>query len=411
VKILYICRLFNGFETSLSSRNWEPTGVPTIYKMINYLDRSPDFDLRVVMTSKSNQPVWRRGLAKTIELRGLESQISLLYSFGEIFGKVGAIFQESFHLLYLFIRMLFFRPDVVYVDHANMISAALFSRFTTVPIVFRIMGVYPAMRAVLKSKSLVRRFLSWCYRSPFAMVVCTQDGSGVEPWLDEALDPDVPVKKWVNGVDTSGYNNDELNMLYQNYKIPNNKFIILTIGKLEVIKGIYEYLDGFALANRKTGGALHAVVVGFGDQYGSVVKLLQEERFIESVTLIPRLPHAVIFSLHHISDIYVSMNRLANLTNANNEAMVSGDCMIIPSSQPDTYVDVVTDELLDDRAVRRIGFPPLAESLAGAIVDLYQNPQKRELMSSEVVHQSDQFLWSWDDRIKQEVTTIWSLLD
>ncbi len=39
-KILYVCRLFNGLETSVKSRKWNPTGVPTIYKIIETLDSS-----------------------------------------------------------------------------------------------------------------------------------------------------------------------------------------------------------------------------------------------------------------------------------------------------------------------------------------------------------------------------------
>ena len=32
MKILYACRLFSGLETSVISKKWKPTGVPTIFK-------------------------------------------------------------------------------------------------------------------------------------------------------------------------------------------------------------------------------------------------------------------------------------------------------------------------------------------------------------------------------------------
>ena len=40
MKIFYLCRIFNGLVSSIKSEKWQPTGVPTIYKMIEKLDKS-----------------------------------------------------------------------------------------------------------------------------------------------------------------------------------------------------------------------------------------------------------------------------------------------------------------------------------------------------------------------------------
>ena len=93
-----------------------------------------------------------------------------------------------------------FKPDLIYVDHANFLSAAIFSRLLHTPVVYRLMGVYPAMRAALSSRRLSQRVLRWAYRSPFALVICTQDGSGVEPWLDQALHHGIRRAVLLNGV-------------------------------------------------------------------------------------------------------------------------------------------------------------------------------------------------------------------
>ena len=49
-KVLYVARLFSGLEVSLSSRDWNPTGVPTIYKVINEIDK--EFNTRFIFTAK-----------------------------------------------------------------------------------------------------------------------------------------------------------------------------------------------------------------------------------------------------------------------------------------------------------------------------------------------------------------------
>ena len=64
-------------------------------------------------------------------------------------------------------------------------SAGLLARFTKVPVVFRVMGVYATMHDTINTKnpSLIQKLLKWLYNSPFELVICTQDGSGVENWL------------------------------------------------------------------------------------------------------------------------------------------------------------------------------------------------------------------------------------
>ena len=39
MKIFFVTRLFTGFENSLKQSRWRPEGLPTIYKLINELDK------------------------------------------------------------------------------------------------------------------------------------------------------------------------------------------------------------------------------------------------------------------------------------------------------------------------------------------------------------------------------------
>ena len=39
LKVLYICRVFSGLAKSMKEKRWQPTGVPTIYKMIEKIDK------------------------------------------------------------------------------------------------------------------------------------------------------------------------------------------------------------------------------------------------------------------------------------------------------------------------------------------------------------------------------------
>jgi hypothetical protein len=122
--------------------------------------------------------------------------------------------------------------------------------------------------------------------------------------------------------------------------------------------------------------------------------------------MIPRVSHSEICLFHGISDIYISPNRLANLTNANLEAMISGACIVIPESQPETSVDLITDKLLNNDSVYRVPFPPTATNISNSIIVLSSEPKIRESLSKNVVKQSSQFVTSWDERIKYELQII-----
>ena len=91
--------------------------------------------------------------------------------------------------------------------------------------------------------------------------------------------------------------------------------------------------------------------------------------------------------------------------------MVSGSCIVIPESQPDTTVDFITDKLLDSKAVYRIKYPPTGDGIAKAIIELFNSSELRSSLSHNVLIQSKEFITSWDKRVNKELHLIKVLLD
>ena len=83
--------MFNGLETSMNTKVWKPTGVPTIYRMIERLDSDVLYNLDLVVTSKNNDYKWIFGLVKKVNIVGLTSVVTILHSFGYRYGKFGAL--------------------------------------------------------------------------------------------------------------------------------------------------------------------------------------------------------------------------------------------------------------------------------------------------------------------------------
>jgi len=247
MKILYVCRLFTGLEKSLYSKKWSPTGVPTIYKVIEKLDKS-NHEVRFMLTKKDvgngEFSTWDENSDRNIKLEGMKNRFYIL-SGAEFFPsflprKIIMILREFRQVLKICFAVWSFKPNLIYIDHANTISAGLLSRVTKIPVVYRVMGVYPYMREVLKGENFLHKLMKWFYASPFSLIICTQDGSGVERWLDGSIKKNINIEILINGI-------TKLDLISKNPinfdQIPTDKFVILFLGKLEEYKGCNDFVN------------------------------------------------------------------------------------------------------------------------------------------------------------------------
>ena len=80
MKILYATRLFSGLERSFIDKKWNPIGVPTIYKIIEELDKS--HNVKFIFSAKdwSNRWLlsWNSSRDKVISVEGLNRKIKIL---------------------------------------------------------------------------------------------------------------------------------------------------------------------------------------------------------------------------------------------------------------------------------------------------------------------------------------------
>jgi len=407
VKLLYIGRQFSGLRTSLVSGRWQPTGVPTIYRMIEaFAARTDQFHLLLVDKDRRQDDAVCEtrlaGLDCPVTLLGLPAWVRRIGSsaIGEIWQTVAVLRQARRQA-----------PDIIYIDHANTLAAGILARFSHRRVVYRIMGVYPFMRDVMHGTGVRNRLFRWAYRQPYDLAICTQDGSGVEPWLSAALDPAVPVQVMVNGVDKSiaeAALPDEVEDFRAT--LPSGSTLVLFLGKVEPAKGVAEFVEGMARAIQQGDGRIHGLIVGTGSLDAAIDARLAELGLTDRIRRVRALPHRSVLAVFRQADIYVSMNRLGNLSNANLEAIVSGCCMIIPDSQPQSGIDIFTDALLPQHAVLRFGPVEEVGALGEALAALCADPQRREGMRA-ATKAASAALPSWDERIGHEFDLVTALLD
>lgn len=405
MRVLYICRLFSGLVTSVGAGRWQPTGVPTIYKTIERLAAEAD-DLHLVLVDKDGPAAtgvtgdWRG------RLDGLDATVTVLARGREATGpaaRIAGIAREIRDLVKVLRIAGRVRPDLIYIDHANSLPAGILARRAGCPVVYRVMGVYPAMRRVLTSARLRDRVLRWCYRAPFRMAICTQDGSGNEMWLDRALAPGVERHLLVNGIDPPRSEADE--SASPPIEMPAGRTIVLFLGKLEPAKGALEFADAFVAAARRGAENLHAVMIGTGSLAEPVAERFERAGLRDRATLVPRLAHAAVMRVLARADIYVSLNRLGNLSNANLEAFATGVAVIMPRSQPALGIDLATDRLIPENCAVRIASTDDIEGLAEAIGTLARDPARRLAMGG-AVKEAVADIGTWDARIDREMALL-----
>ena len=92
-----------------------------------------------------------------------------------------------------------------------------------------------------KKKTLKNIFLRWCYKSKFKLVICTNDGTAGEIWMEKFLHKSVKRVNLLNGVDNKKFIK----------KKKKKKLDIFFIGRLENIKGCIEFVEGISLLSRR----------------------------------------------------------------------------------------------------------------------------------------------------------------
>jgi len=405
MKVFYLTRLFSGLESSFLEKKWSPTGVPTIYRIIEEIDRK--HKVKFIFTAKDSGTGyfsnWKHEVDQSFFIEGLHHEINILSGinvFPKWFGRrIRMILREIRQAIYIVVYIYKFDPNIVYFDHANVIVAGILSRMMKrTSFVFRVMGVDQFMRDSVMGSSVIHKIYKWSYKSPYNLVICTQDGSGVEMWLKESINHTTPVKVLLNGTDSIVLDDKLDNRLA---KLPNDKIIILFVGKLEIYKGCYEFINSIELLRKESCGKFHALIIGTGSEQQKLHAVVENSDIGEYVTFIESLSHRQILAAHHLCDIYVSLNYFGNLSNANLEAIQSDDCMIIPEYQPNLGIDIITNDLLGD-AVVNVPIKQPAE-LARAILSLIMCKDKRLQLSCSVHKIKQKFLWTWDERVQAEI--------
>ena len=396
-------RLFSGLADGLAEGAWRPRGVPAIYRLLEGLAARKDVELLTVFANKDdNGGRFARG--SEFEMPPLGRVVILPWAPRGWLAALGldGKLREAAHLLRCLWLWLRFRPHLVYATNANFPAAALFARLGLSRVVLRLLGLHPDQYKVAESTWGLQR---WLYHAPFDHVVCSLDGSGVDYYLPRLIAPQVPCSVLLNGVDPQLPDMQAAARIAQSHGQDGSP-VVLFIGRLEWNKGCREFVEGVLEVLSRRPGSLRAVLVGDGSLHEELAGRITAAQDKNHVMLAGGVPHGEVAAWLARADVYVSLNHLGNLSNANLEAMAAGKCMIILDADPETHTDTETTRLIPDDAALRMGREDMAGNLARALESLLDAPERITSYAAAAGRLGKELLQPWDRRIETEIDLI-----
>lgn len=406
MRILVVTRLFSGFTDSVRERRWQPRGAPAIARLFEGLAAS-GHDLDIVLTAKEPLADGLGNRSERLHLQGFAPEIRLLAGVGlwpAWLGRLRWYLNEARQSLLVLLLVWSRRPAVVYVDRGNLWAAAFTAWLSPASVVYRVMGITENLTLSLSGRGPQARITRFLRRAPLRMAICTLDGSGGEVWLKRLFRADVEQHVLMNGVDRPTAS------AALPFALPAGRTVVGLIGRLDELKASDRFLEAFLLARTRRPGELFALIVGDGALEEQMRERVREAGAGEDVLFAGSLAHNVISTVHGRCDIYVSLNRQGNLSNANLEALLHGACVIFPRSDRETGRDMATDDLLPDDVVWRVENSDAVEEIAEAIVALHDAPGDRERRGRRTAEIASRFA-TWDERVAREIQLIETAAD
>ncbi len=403
IRVMVVARLFSGLADGLAEEAWRPRGVPAVYRLLKALAAREDVELLTVFANKDeNGGRFARG--NEFETPPLGRVVILPWAPRNWLADLGldGRLREAAHLLRCLWLWLRFRPHLVYATNANFPVAALFARLGLSRVVLRLLGLHPDQYRVAESGWGLQR---WLYHAPFDHVVCSLDGSGVDYYLPRLIAPETPRSVLLNGVDPQLPDGEAAARIAQSHGEDGSP-LVLFIGRLEWNKGCREFVEGVLEVLSRRPGSLRAVLVGDGNLQGELAAHIAAEKAEDRVILAGSVPHGEVAAWLARADVYVSLNHLGNLSNANLEAIAAGKCMIILDADPQTHTDTETTRLIPEDAALRIGRENMAGNVARTLESLLDEPGKIESYAAAAGRLGAELLQPWDQRIEKEVNLI-----
>jgi glycosyltransferase involved in cell wall biosynthesis len=404
VRVLFLARLFAGLKAGLAKGQWEPGGVPAIYRLIEGLAADRDVDLLTMFCVKELDRRFSRVNRLKLPVIGDTVLLPFATPFGAGARRANAAWNEAAHAARMLTVAARFKPDVVYANYTNILPAALLAR-AGYRVVLRLMGVQSHHRDIAAGKAPLFR---WLMQSPFAHVVCTEDGSDPAALIPNLVRADTPWTVRLNGCDAKALPEDQVRAFRAETGL-GARPVVMFLGRLEPYKGGVEFIDAAIAMLRAIPDGADIVVVGDGPLRPEMEARVNAAGLAGRIRFTGPQPHARVNLYLNAADIYVSINMYGNLSNANLEALAAGACLVFPTSDPAVPLDTVTDRMIPADCAERYDRNGLPQSLTDALCRLIRSPDEIAARRAKSRDVARQLIRPWADVVAGDIALLKSV--
>jgi glycosyltransferase involved in cell wall biosynthesis len=264
------------------------------------------------------------------------------------------------------------------------------------------MGLFPIHKQLADARFSLAR---WLYRAPWDHVVATEEGSGSQAYLPRLLAPGTRLSVWLNGVDLTPPEAEAVVRTKRAHGL-DQRPIVLWLGRLESYKGCAEFVEAMVTLFSRRPGLGKAVVIGGGSMETELRAQVAEAGRETDILLVGAVAHPEVAAWLAAAEVYVSLNRNGNLSNANLEAMRAGCAMVWLGADPETHTDVETLRLVPEEIVPRVRRWRMVEDTVEIVEALLDDEGRRRSHKAAVRGLADRLLCDWDTRIGRELDLI-----
>ena len=404
MNVLVVTRVYSGLADSLANGQWRPRGVPAVYRLLEGLAERRDIRPSYVFLSRDPDPRFTRTMHRPLAPLGDRVWV-LPWRSWPLFDRlgVGNALREAEQAIRVVIIAWRSRADVAYCTNAAYVAASLLARLRIAPVVMRFLGIFPVHKEMAEHRG--HRLARWLYRARFAKAICTLEGSGAEYYLPKLLDARVPCEVLLNGVDRPAVDAATAATLRARFS-PDGWPIVTFLGRFEPSKGCEEFVDALIGLQALKPGRFRGLMIGTGSLSAQIEQRLAAAGLTAQVHLTGALAHRDVADHLAASDIYVSLNRFGNLSNANLEALIAGRCMLVLESDPVAHIDEVTDRLIPRSIVERISRRDTAPTLTKVLARLIDDSNEICRRADATARLAETLLVDWRTRVSREIATI-----
>ncbi|MBI1745198.1 MAG: glycosyltransferase family 4 protein [Acidobacteria bacterium] len=295
------------------------------------------------------------------------------------------------------------KPDVIYGFHIGNAAGWVVSRRYGVPLITRVFGTF--LYSLLSTRFYKFRYFTsvTAFTVPCDCLIILDDGTRGDYVAEVLRVPKARVRFWRDGIHPSMLEKPkEIVDLRARWNIPEKNKIILTLGRMWLVKGFHKLIRAVPRMVQQYQDVT-VLMVGDGGEREFLEKMVRDFSVDQWVKFPGSLAHDEVKSCMYLADVFVQLCDISNLTNVLIEALSCRRCVV-------TLDDGSTKGLITDGETGFLAPPGDDHALADTVVRLLRDDSLRRRVGEAAGQHVAQQLLTWDRRNQMEIDLVQDLV-